>query len=222
MERHDVEFQSEDATVRAWFYRAAGGGRRPTVVLAGGWCYVREIVMPTYAKAFAAAGINAMIFDYRNLWRQRRRQPAASRSLGANSRLSERRFISRAPRSGRPAPHRRMGHLLFRRSCADPRRYRPTRKVDRQPDSRDRRLREHASRPRHHRVPAALGSHPQGPQAPLRTPGRATLPAARDREFGSRGLLVAFPGDRPHLHGHQSQRGPALSEQEHGRIRSTS
>ena len=36
-------------------------------MLAGGWCYVREIVMPTYAKAFAAVGINAMIFDYRNL-----------------------------------------------------------------------------------------------------------------------------------------------------------
>ncbi len=67
MERLDVEFQSEGATVRAWFYKAEGGGRRPTVVLAGGWCYVREIVMPTYAKAFAAVGINAMIFDYRNL-----------------------------------------------------------------------------------------------------------------------------------------------------------
>ena len=59
MERLDVEFQSEGATVRAWVYRAEGGGRRPTVVLAGGWCYVREIVMPTYAKAFTAAGINA-------------------------------------------------------------------------------------------------------------------------------------------------------------------
>ncbi len=67
MERLDVDFQSEGATVRAWLYRAEGGGRRPTVALAGGWCYVREIVMPTYAKAFAAAGINAMIFDYRNL-----------------------------------------------------------------------------------------------------------------------------------------------------------
>ena len=67
MKRLDVQFQSEGATVRAWFYKAEGGGRRPTVVLAGGWCYVREIVMPTYAKAFAEAGINAMIFDYRNL-----------------------------------------------------------------------------------------------------------------------------------------------------------
>jgi pimeloyl-ACP methyl ester carboxylesterase len=65
--RLDVELQSEGATVRAWFYRADGGGRRPAVVLAGGWCYVREIVMPTYAQAFAEAGVNAMIFDYRNL-----------------------------------------------------------------------------------------------------------------------------------------------------------
>jgi uncharacterized protein len=65
--RLDVEFPSEGATVRAWFYKANGDGPRPAVVLAGGWCYVREIVMPTYAQAFAEAGVNAMIFDYRNL-----------------------------------------------------------------------------------------------------------------------------------------------------------
>jgi uncharacterized protein len=65
--RLDVEFKSEGATVRAWFYKADGDGPRPAVVLAGGWCYVREIVMPTYAQAFAQAGVTAMIFDYRNL-----------------------------------------------------------------------------------------------------------------------------------------------------------
>ena len=65
--RLDVEFQSEGATVGAWFYKADGDGPRPAVVLAGGWCYVREIVMPTYAEAFAQVGVNAMIFDYRNL-----------------------------------------------------------------------------------------------------------------------------------------------------------
>jgi dienelactone hydrolase len=65
--RLDVEFKLEGATVRAWFYKAGGDGPRPAVVLAGGWCYVREIVMPTYAQAFAQAGVNAMIFDYRNL-----------------------------------------------------------------------------------------------------------------------------------------------------------
>ena len=67
VERLDVEFRSEGTICGAWFYPAAGAGRHPTVILAGGWCYVREIVMPVYAAAFAAAGINAMIFDYRNL-----------------------------------------------------------------------------------------------------------------------------------------------------------
>lgn len=65
--RVDVEFKSEGTTVRGWLYLASESKRSPTVVLAGGWCYVREIVMPTYAKAFAEAGINALVFDYRNL-----------------------------------------------------------------------------------------------------------------------------------------------------------
>src|ERR1700677_1139560 len=67
VERLDVEFGSEGVTCRAWLYRADGAKPRATVVLAGGWCYVREVVMPTYAAAFAAAGLNALVFDYRNL-----------------------------------------------------------------------------------------------------------------------------------------------------------
>src|ERR1700761_9317706 len=67
VERVDVEFSSEGVTCRAWLYQADGAGPQPTVVLAGGWCYVREVVMPTYAAAFAAAGLNALVFDYRNL-----------------------------------------------------------------------------------------------------------------------------------------------------------
>ena len=39
----------------------------PAVVLAGGWCYVRELVMPYYAEAFASVGIAALVFDYHNL-----------------------------------------------------------------------------------------------------------------------------------------------------------
>ena len=65
--RVDVEFQSEGTTIRGWLYLADESKRSPAVVLAGGWCYVREIVMPTYAQAFADAGINALVFDYRNL-----------------------------------------------------------------------------------------------------------------------------------------------------------
>jgi uncharacterized protein len=67
VKRVDVEFQSEGTTVRGWLFLANESTRSPAVVLAGGWCYVREIVMPTYAQAFAEAGINALIFDYRNL-----------------------------------------------------------------------------------------------------------------------------------------------------------
>jgi len=67
VERLDVEFSSEGVTCRAWLYRGDWAGPRPTVVLAGGWCYVREVVMPAYAAAFAAAGLNALVFDYRNL-----------------------------------------------------------------------------------------------------------------------------------------------------------
>ncbi len=67
VKRVDVAFQSEGVTCRGWLFMAEGEGPRPAVVLAGGWCYVREIVMPSYAEAFAKAGIHALVFDYRNL-----------------------------------------------------------------------------------------------------------------------------------------------------------
>ena len=68
MSREDVEFLSEGTVVRGWLYRPDGAtGDVPAVVLAGGWCYVREIVMPTYAQMFADHGMAALVFDYRNL-----------------------------------------------------------------------------------------------------------------------------------------------------------
>ncbi len=68
MSREDVEFLSEGTVVRGWLYRPDGAsGPVPAVVLAGGWCYVREIVMPTYAQMFADHGVAALVFDYRNL-----------------------------------------------------------------------------------------------------------------------------------------------------------
>jgi len=67
MARLDVEFSSEGTTCRGWLYQPEGDGPFPAVVLAGGWCYVRELVMPDYAQAFADAGIAALVFDYRNL-----------------------------------------------------------------------------------------------------------------------------------------------------------
>ena len=66
--RRDVEFQSKGTTCRGWLITPdKGTGPFPTVVMAGGWCYVREIVMPHYADFMVEAGLACMIFDYRRL-----------------------------------------------------------------------------------------------------------------------------------------------------------
>ena len=66
--RRDVKFQSEGTTCQGWLYTPdSGAGPHPIVVMAGGWCYVREIVMPHYAEFFVRAGLAVLIFDYRRL-----------------------------------------------------------------------------------------------------------------------------------------------------------
>jgi uncharacterized protein len=63
----EVEFQSGHETIRAHLYLPEGDGPHPIVVMAGGWCYVRELVQPTYAEQFVANGAAALVFDYRRL-----------------------------------------------------------------------------------------------------------------------------------------------------------
>jgi len=65
MQPLDVSFESEGTTIRAHLYLPAGPGPHPVVVMAGGWCYVKELVQPEYARVFAAAGVAALVFDYR-------------------------------------------------------------------------------------------------------------------------------------------------------------
>lgn len=68
MIREEIEFLSEGETVRGWLYLpSSSDGPFPTIVLAGGWCYVRELVMPYYAEDFTSRGMAALVFDYRNL-----------------------------------------------------------------------------------------------------------------------------------------------------------
>jgi fermentation-respiration switch protein FrsA (DUF1100 family) len=62
-----VEFQSGGETVRGDLYLPGGEGPHPIVVMAGGWCYVKELVQPRYAELFAQAGVAALVFDYRHL-----------------------------------------------------------------------------------------------------------------------------------------------------------
>lgn len=65
--RRDVEFQSGGETVRGWLYVPDGAdGPVPLVVMAGGWCYVKELVQPHYAERFEQEGLAVLLFDYRN------------------------------------------------------------------------------------------------------------------------------------------------------------
>ena len=67
MTRRDIEFDAEGVTLRGWFYTADGAsGAAPTVVMAHGFSAVKEMYLDRYAEAFAAAGLNALVFDNRN------------------------------------------------------------------------------------------------------------------------------------------------------------
>ena len=64
--RQEVEFRSNGVTCRGDLLTPdTGQGPYPIVVMAGGWCYVKEIVMPHYADYLVNAGLAVLIFDYR-------------------------------------------------------------------------------------------------------------------------------------------------------------
>ncbi len=60
-----VNFQSEGVQLEGLFFRPETPGPWPVIVMAGGWCYVKELLQPRYARVFAEAGIASLIFDYR-------------------------------------------------------------------------------------------------------------------------------------------------------------
>ncbi len=65
--RRDIEFTSVGDTIRGWLYTPdQGEGPFPVIVMAGGWCYVKELVQTHVAEQFAEAGLAAVLFDYRN------------------------------------------------------------------------------------------------------------------------------------------------------------
>jgi hypothetical protein len=67
MEQRKVQFKSGRETLSAVLILPDNAsGPVPIVVMGGGWCYVKEIVMPHYAKGIVAAGAAVLMFDYRN------------------------------------------------------------------------------------------------------------------------------------------------------------
>ncbi|WP_431324692.1 alpha/beta hydrolase [Rhizobium sp. YTU87027] len=61
-----VEFKSCGYTLKGVLTRPEGKTNVPLVVMAGGWCYTKEIVLPNYAKKFHDIGCATLAFDYRN------------------------------------------------------------------------------------------------------------------------------------------------------------
>lgn len=61
-----VEFRSEGDMCKGVLTLPANAkGDVPLVIMAGGWCYTKEIVMPHYAKFFRDIGCATLLFDYR-------------------------------------------------------------------------------------------------------------------------------------------------------------
>jgi pimeloyl-ACP methyl ester carboxylesterase len=65
MDRERVTFKSHGETCAGYLYRPAGGGPAPCVVLGSGFSGTMDWILPDFARAFAANGIAALIFDYR-------------------------------------------------------------------------------------------------------------------------------------------------------------
>ena len=67
MTRRDIEFDAEGVTLRGWFYPGENAaGPAPTIVMAHGFSAVKEMYLDSFAEFFAAAGLNALVFDNRN------------------------------------------------------------------------------------------------------------------------------------------------------------
>ena len=64
MTREDVSFEVDGARCAAWLYRPEAA--TSIVVMAHGWTGVREQRLGAYAERFAAAGLAALVFDYRH------------------------------------------------------------------------------------------------------------------------------------------------------------
>ena len=65
-ERQDVSFTSSGSLCAAWLYIPEGVDPHPTVVMAHGLGGQRRFRLDAYGERFAAAGIAALVFDYRH------------------------------------------------------------------------------------------------------------------------------------------------------------
>lgn len=66
--RREIDIPSGGVMLKAVLITPNGGDKPyPLVVMAGGWCYVKEIVLPQYAEEMVTRNLAVLMFDLRNL-----------------------------------------------------------------------------------------------------------------------------------------------------------
>ena len=64
--REDIEFDTEGATLRGWFYLPDGAdGEVPCIVMAHGFSAIKEMHLDEYAEVFCDAGLACVVYDNR-------------------------------------------------------------------------------------------------------------------------------------------------------------
>lgn len=64
-ERKRIQFLSGGVKCAGWFYKSSGNENAPCVILAHGFCGIKEMRLDAYAEKFSEAGYHALVFDYR-------------------------------------------------------------------------------------------------------------------------------------------------------------
>jgi len=62
----EISFDSGDLNCVGWFFKAPNIHPGPCVILAHGFCGVKEARLDAYAREFADGGYHALVFDYRH------------------------------------------------------------------------------------------------------------------------------------------------------------
>lgn len=67
MRRQDISFDADGTTLRGWYFRPAGPGPWPGVLLSHGFSALKEMSLERYAEVFCDAGLACVVYDHRNL-----------------------------------------------------------------------------------------------------------------------------------------------------------
>ena len=69
MIRENISFMSDGLKLVGHLYLPSNSNNKkfPCIVMGGGWCYVKELIQPEYAKYLVESGFAVLSFDYRNL-----------------------------------------------------------------------------------------------------------------------------------------------------------